>query len=122
MPVQLLLLQYFADILPTNSLAPPDTIRLFLGWHWFTHPKNPDTPLAVLIDHIEHMVEVAGIDHVGIGSDFDGGMKKPVIADVSQFVQITRGMMSRGLHEEEIKKIWGGNFLRVMKKAIDKPE
>ena len=46
-------------------------------------------------------------------------MKNPVIADVSQFVEINRGMMARGFAEEEIRKIWHGNFLRVMKKTID---
>ncbi len=38
--------------------------KVFLGWHWFTYPKNPDTPLALLIDHIDHLVEVAGIDQM----------------------------------------------------------
>jgi len=73
------------------------------------------------VDHICHVADLVGVDYVGIGSDFDGGIKKPVISDVSQFVQITRGMMARG-NEKEIRKIWGGNFLRVMKKTIDKTE
>ncbi|HUT59274.1 MAG TPA: membrane dipeptidase, partial [Phycisphaerae bacterium] len=71
------------------------------------------------VDHICYVADLVGVDYVGIGSDFDGGMKKPVISDVSQFVQITRGMMARGFSEEEIRKILGGNFLRVMKKTID---
>jgi len=71
------------------------------------------------VDHICYVADLVGVDYVGIGSDFDGGMKKPVISDVSQFVQITRGMMARGFSGEEIKKIWSGNFLRVMKKTID---
>jgi membrane dipeptidase len=74
------------------------------------------------VDHICYVADLVGVDYVGIGSDFDGGIKKPVIPDVSQFVQITRGMMSRGFDEEEIKKILGGNFLRVMKKVLDRPE
>ena len=71
------------------------------------------------VDHLCYVADLVGVDYVGIGSDFDGGIKNPVIADVSQFVQITRGMMARGFSEEEIKKIWSGNFLRVMKKTID---
>ena len=83
--------------------------------------KHPNI-LDRYIDHICYVADLVGVDYVGVGSDFDGGIKKPVISDVSQFVQITRGMMARGFSKEEIKKIWGGNFLRVMKKTIDKPE
>jgi membrane dipeptidase len=71
------------------------------------------------VDHLCYVADLVGVDTVGVGSDFDGGIKKPVIADVSQFVQITQGMMARGFSEEEIRKIWSGNFLRVMKKTID---
>jgi membrane dipeptidase len=65
------------------------------------------------------VADLVGVDYVAVGSDFDGGIKKPVIPDVSKFVEITRGMMARGFSEEEIKKIWSGNFLRVMKKTMD---
>jgi len=89
--------------------------KVFLGWHWFTHPKNPDTPLAVLIDHIEHVVEVAGIDHVGLGSDFDGGAFFPKnLQDVSDLPNITVELMRRGYSDEDILKILGGNVLRVL--------
>jgi membrane dipeptidase len=71
------------------------------------------------VDHICYVADLVGVDYVAVGSDFDGGVKKPVISDVSKFVEITRGMMARGFGEEEIKKIWSGNFLRVMKKTID---
>ena len=42
------------------------------GSHWFVHPRHPETPLALMVDHIDHAVQVAGVDHVGLGSDFDG--------------------------------------------------
>jgi len=73
------------------------------------------------VDHICYVADLVGVDSVGVGSDFDGGVKTPVIPDVSKFVEITRGMMSRGFDEEEIGKIWHGNWLRVMKKTIDRP-
>ncbi len=71
------------------------------------------------VDHLCYVADLVGVDYVGIGSDFDGGVKKPVIDDVSHFVRITQGMLSRGFTEAEIRKIWGGNFLRVMKKTLD---
>ena len=71
------------------------------------------------VDHLCYVADLVGVDYVGIGSDFDGGVNKPVIDDVSQFVQITQGMMARGFTEAEIQKIWNGNFLRVMKKTMD---
>ena len=71
------------------------------------------------VDHICYVADLVGVDYVGVGSDFDGGVGNPVIKDVSKFVEITRAMMARGFTEEEIKKIWSGNFLRVMKKVID---
>jgi membrane dipeptidase len=71
------------------------------------------------VDHLIYVADLVGIDYVGVGSDFDGGVGNPVIKDVSRFVEITRAMMARGFTEDEIKKIWSGNFLRVMKKVMD---
>lgn len=85
-------------------------------------PRNVPNMVDRYMDHICYAVDKVGVDYVAVGSDFDGGERRPVIPDVSQFVQITRGMMSRGFSEEEIKKMWGGNFLRVMKKVIDRPQ
>jgi membrane dipeptidase len=75
------------------------------------------TPLSVLIDHIDHIVKVAGIDHVGLGSDFDGvpltGL--PVgMEDISKLPNITYELMKRGYSEIDIKKVLGENLLRVM--------
>ncbi|MBN1651130.1 MAG: dipeptidase [Bacteroidales bacterium] len=68
-----------------------------------------------VVDHIDHIVEVAGIDHVGIGTDFDGGGGVDGCYDVSELPNITIELLRRGYTEEEIMKIWGGNFLRVLK-------
>jgi len=73
------------------------------------------------IAHIDHAVKVAGIDHVGIGSDWDGIDKVPVgLEDVSKMPAITAGLLKRGYSEQDIKKIMGGNFLRVMREVIGK--
>ena len=88
--------------------------KVFMGWHWFTQPRQPDTPLSLLVDHIDHIVQVAGIDHVGLGSDFDGGLSFPEgLKDVSDLPNITVELMRRGYSDEDILKILGGNLLRV---------
>jgi membrane dipeptidase len=70
-----------------------------------------------MVDHIDHMVEVAGINHVGIGTDFDGGGGLSDCQDVSQMGNITLELVKRGYSEEDIRKIWGGNIMRVMKEV-----
>lgn len=75
-----------------------------------------DHPLATLddyLDHIQHMVKVAGVDHVGIASDFDGGGEITGWMDASQTHNVTAGLRKRGFSEADIAKIWGGNLLRV---------
>jgi membrane dipeptidase len=75
------------------------------------------TPLSVLIDHIEHIAKIAGIDHVGLGSDFDGVPFNGLPAgmeDISKLPNITYELMKRGYSDRDIKKILGENLLRVM--------
>jgi membrane dipeptidase len=67
------------------------------------------------VDHIDHIVKVAGIDHVGIGTDFDGGGGLADCRDVSELGNITIELYKRGYSEEDIEKIWGKNIMRVMK-------
>ena len=86
----------------------------------FIHPDNPT--IDRLVDHICYVADRVGIDHVGIGSDFDGlGDKTPVVPDVAQLVHLTRSMLAHGLSESEIQNVWGGNFLRLMQHTIDRP-
>jgi len=74
----------------------------------------PPLPISKLIDHIDHIVKVAGIDHVGIGADFDGANDMPEGAqDVSMLPNITYELLKRGYSEQDIKKILGENLLRV---------
>jgi membrane dipeptidase len=78
----------------------------------------PPLPISKLIDHIDHIVKVAGIDHVGIGADFDGANDMPEGArDVSMLPNITYELLKRGYSEQDIRKILGENFLRVFAEA-----
>lgn len=77
--------------------------------------QYPD-PLATVknvVDHIDHIVRIAGIDHVGIGCDFDGGGGIDGVFDVSEVMNITIELAQRGYSEQDIEKIWSGNILRV---------
>jgi len=67
------------------------------------------------IRHICHMVNIAGINHVGIGTDFDGDGGVIGCADASEVINLTRSLLAEGFSEEDIEKLWGGNFLRVMR-------
>ncbi len=76
---------------------------------------TPRVPLARLIDHIEHMVKIAGVDHVCLGSDFDGMPALPVgLENVSKLPAITAALRARGFSPGDVEKILGGNVLRVM--------
>lgn len=78
----------------------------------------PPLPISKLIDHIDHIVKVAGIDHVGIGADFDGANDMPEGAqDVSMLPNITYELLKRGYSEREIRKILGENLLRAFAQA-----
>ncbi|MBC7563218.1 MAG: membrane dipeptidase [Gemmatimonadaceae bacterium] len=83
----------------------------------------PETPLPVLVDHIDHIAKVAGVDHVGIGSDFDGVTALPIgMEDVTMLPRIAQHLIDRGYSDTDIKKILGGNMLRVLETAIDPTE
>ena len=82
--------------------------------------KKFPTPLATVedvVDHIDHMVSVAGIDHVGIGCDFDGGGGIDGVFDASEVMNITIELVRRGYSEEDIEKIWGKNVMRVFEEV-----
>jgi membrane dipeptidase len=78
--------------------------------------KVPPATLADVVAHIDHAVKVGGIDAVGIGSDFDGVSCTPVgLEDVSKFPNLTRALLEKGYSAEDIRKIYGGNTLRLMR-------
>lgn len=71
-----------------------------------------------LVNHIDHIVKIAGVDHVGIGTDFNGGGGLLDCQDVSQLPAITQELVRRGYSERDIRKIWGGNLLRVFRQVV----
>ena len=90
----------------------------------YLSPNDPDTgerisTVSDVVDHIDHIVEVAGIEHVGIGSDFDGGGVVDGCEDVSKFEAITLELVKRGYNKNEIRKIWSENFMRVFREVED---
>ena len=70
-----------------------------------------------VLAHLDHAIQVMGIDHVGLGTDFDGDGGVPGLADSSELINFTRQLLARRYSAADIQKIWGGNFLRVMKLA-----
>ena len=80
--------------------------------------KIPRPPLSLLIDHIDHIAKVAGIDHVGLGSDFDGIPSSPAGLDsAADLPKITEALMARGYSAEDCRKILGENFLRFFREV-----
>jgi microsomal dipeptidase-like Zn-dependent dipeptidase len=79
--------------------------------------KYPPASLKDMVDHLDHAVEVAGIDHVGIGTDFDGGGGVPGFNDHSEALNVTIELVRRGYTEAQIRKIWGENLLRVWREV-----
>jgi len=81
--------------------------------------RIPRPPLSVLIDHIDHIAKVAGVDHVGLGSDFDGvsGQLPEGMDSAADLPKITAALMARGYSAEDCRKILGGNLLRVFREV-----
>jgi membrane dipeptidase len=89
-----------------------DALRAYVEGHFAR------ATLADVVDHIDHVVKIAGIDAVGIGSDFDGVDCTPVgLEDVSKFPNLTRALLEKGYTQEQIGKIYGGNTLRLMREV-----
>ena len=86
-----------------------------------TYPGERTT-LQELVNHIDHVVELIGVDFVGIGTDFDGGGGVEGCNDVSEMPNVTEELLRRGYSEEDIQKIWGGNIMRVLSRVIEVSE
>ena len=80
----------------------------------YQREKLPEVPVSTLVDHLEHVAKVAGVDHVCLGSDFDGAPMMPVgLEDVSRLPAITALLKQRGWTDENVRKVLGENVLRV---------
>ena len=85
---------------------------------WLAENTIPRAPLKALIDNIDHLVKVAGVDHVGLGSDFDGPNFLPDgIDSAADLPRITQSLLDRGYNSDDIKKILGGNIIRVFREV-----
>ena len=95
-------------------------VRTTLGAEWRRIEEKFPGPVCTLDDyirHIEHAVAVAGIDHVGVGCDFDGGGGVTGLNDVSEYPNLTRALRAQGWSEPDLAKLWGANTLRVFRAA-----
>jgi membrane dipeptidase len=79
--------------------------------------RMPKVSWEKIIEHIDHAVNIAGVDHVGIGSDFDGATMPEGLEDVTRLPKITEALLRKGYKEKDIEKILGGNLLRVMERV-----
>jgi membrane dipeptidase len=106
-----------ANKLQSEHPNDPAAVKAALDAWQKTHPMAKAT-LAMVADHIDHLRQVAGVDHVGIGSDFDGIDATPVgLEDVSTYPKLTAELLRRGWPDGDIRKLLGLNVLRVMKQA-----
>ena len=96
-----------------RALAAKGGVAQTTIYHGFLRRDGQATILDVMA-HLEHAIQVVGIDHVGLGTDFDGDGGVPGLASSSELINFTRQLLARRYSEADIQKIWGGNFLRVM--------
>ena len=102
-----------------DAVLTPDVLAA-VGREWHrieTTYANPTATLDDYIKHIEHAVQVAGIDHVGVGCDFDGGGGVTGLNDVGEYPHLTAALLARGWTEGDLAKLWGGNTLRLYRAA-----
>lgn len=105
----------YQTYLEENGIEDSNEVRsAFVTEYQATNPY-PYATLSQVLDHFDHIVKLAGVDHVGIGSDYDGvGDSLPIgLKDVSSYPALVEGLLRRGYSEEDVKKVLSGNVLRV---------
>ena len=102
-----------------RALAQKGGVAQTTIYHGFLK-KDGEATINDVIAHLEHAIDVMGIDHVGLGTDFDGDGGVRGLADSSELINFTRRLLARRFCEHDIQKIWGGNFLRVMEEVQKK--
>ena len=112
--------KYSDELNALNEKYGDDLIKFNEERNKFLQEKNiaAGTSIDKVIEHIDYIKNLVGADYIGIGSDFDGGITPPnELYDASCYPEITKKLVEKGYTEEEIKKILGGNFLRVFKQV-----
>ena len=99
-----------------RALAKKGGVAQTTIYHGFLR-KEGEATINDVIAHLEHAIDVMGIDHVGLGTDFDGDGGVRGLANSSELINFTRKLLARRFSEQDIQKIWGGNFLRVMEEV-----
>ena len=97
-----------------RALAAKGGVAQTTLYHGFLKAGDEEATVLDAMAHLEHAIKVMGIDHVGLGTDFDGDGGVRGLADSSELINFTRQLLARRFSERDIQKIWGGNFLRVM--------
>lgn len=107
-----------------RALAQAGGVAQVTLYHGFLRLEEEGIPATITdgVRHLMHMIDVAGIDHVGIGTDFDGDGGVPGCACASELINFTRLLLAEGLTIHDLQKIWGGNWLRVMQQCQDTAE
>ncbi len=108
--------QQLRDLAENGGVA---QVTLYHGFLRKNEEKNGPATIDDAVNHLMHMIEVAGIDHVGIGTDFDGDGGVPGLDNASEMINFTRRLLAKGLTPLDLQKVWGGNFLRVMQQCQD---
>ena len=113
---------YGSMLLQMADKVPTPEVRAWASGEWHrleTAFPSPAVTMDDYVRHIEHAVNVAGIEHVGIGCDFDGGGGFPGLNSVADYPNLTAALLARGWTEAALAKLWGGNTLRLLPEAIE---
>jgi membrane dipeptidase len=97
--------------------VPSPETQAWAGAEWHRYEaayRNPAVTMEDYVKHLEHAVNVAGLEHVGIGCDFDGGGGFPGLNSVADYPNLTAALLARGWSEVALAKLWGGNTLRLL--------
>jgi membrane dipeptidase len=102
-----------------SDISDAETRKKWREEYMAIREKFPEERATIkdIVDHIDHVVDLTGVDYVGIGTDFDGGGGVDGCDDVSDMPRITEELVRRGYSDEDIKKIWGGNLMRVFREV-----
>lgn len=97
-----------------RALAAKGGVAHTTFYHGFLRKNSSEASILDVVAHLEHAIDIMGIDHVGVGTDFDGDGTVRGCKDASELINFTIQLLRRRYSEQDIAQIWGGNWLRVM--------